>query len=144
MSALARLLLVVTLAGGAAFTLTHYFSTRPTEPVSEVSWLVDEFNLNANQTRQIEALHAAYRPICARHCEAIIAARQELSHAATANARTRAETELRKLQQICQASTRTHLEAVAAVMDPAQGQRYLDLITPRLSAHQHAEPFGLQ
>ena len=58
--------------------------------------------------------------------------------------RATAQAELQRLVATCHDSTQAHLQAVAAAMDPVQGARYLAMIGPRLSAHQHAEPFGLR
>lgn len=139
-----RLLLVVAIAGGAAFALTRHFTAPAPTDINEVEWLTQEFKLDAEQSQKIAALHTAYQPICADHCAAIITAQGLIDDAENETVQATAEAALRQLKFICQNSTRTHLQAVAAVMDPAQGQRYLELISPRLSDHEHAEPFGLK
>ena len=139
-----RLLLVVVVASGAAFLLTRYFSATPPTSINEVEWLTQEFALDQQQAGEIASLHAAYQPICADHCAAIMSTRQSIAEATNDSDRSRSESALRDLQDTCQESTRDHLAAVAAVMDSAQGQRYLDLIGPRLTDHEHAEPFGLK
>lgn len=139
-----RLLLVIVVAGGAAFVLTRHFSAPPPSGLNEVEWLTHEFDLDADQSQKIADLHTAYQPVCADHCAAIIAAQDRIDAAENEAAREKAESALRQLEQTCHDSTRAHLQAVAAVMDPAQGRRYLDLISPRLSDHEHAEPFGLK
>ena len=139
-----RLLLVVVIAGSAAFGLTRYFSAPPPTSINEVEWLTNEFNLNAEQSQQIAALHTAYQPICADHCAAILTAQDRIDAAVNDTDLETAEAALRMLEQTCHESTQAHLQAVAAVMDPAQGKRYLALISPRLSNHEHAEPFGLK
>jgi len=136
--------MVVLIAGGAAFALTRHFSTPVPTIINEVEWLTQEFQLDNAQSLKIAALHTAYQPICADHCAAIISAKDRIDAAKNETALAAAEVALRQLKQTCHDSTRAHLQAVAGVMDPVQGQRYLDLISPRLSDHAHAEPFGLK
>ncbi len=143
--ALLRLLLVALVAGAAGFGLTRLITPTPTPVVGEeLAWLTREFELTADQAARIQSLHAAYRPVCAQHCAAIERTRTTLAHAASSEDRTAAEAQLERLVATCHDSTEAHLEAVAAVMSPDQGRRYLEMIRPRLSAHQHAQPFGLQ
>lgn len=144
-SALLRLFLVTLIAGGAAFVLTRVLSpVTPPEAGEELTWLTREFALTPAQADRIAALHAAYEPICARHCAAIEEAREHLSHTHSPDQMATVEAELQQLVTTCHDATQAHLEAVAAAMSPAQGERYLAMIRPRLSAHQHAEPFGLR
>ena len=145
MHALLRLLLVAVAAGAAAFGLTRWFNPMPAPtPGTELAWLTQEFQLTPQQAQRIQELHAAYRPICAQHCAAILDTKAELATAATPTAKSEVEQRLSDLMATCHDSTRAHLEAVAAAMSPEQGQRYLAMIGPRLSAHQHAEPLGLR
>ncbi len=144
MAPILPLLIVVAVAGGAAFALTRHFSAPPPASINEIEWLTEEFKLDPEQSRKIADLHAAYRPICADHCADIISARNRIETAEQTAALAVAEIELRQLEQTCLDSTQTHLQAVATVMDPDQGQRYLALIRSRISDHEHTEPFGLK
>jgi hypothetical protein len=138
-----RLIVVALVAGLGAYGLTRHFATPPA-PASEVAWLVAEFQLTSAQSTEIETLHAQYEPICAAHCASIIETQNAINQATNPTEKSAAEYHLTQLIATCHASTQAHLQAVAAAMDPAQGQRYLAMIGPRLSAHQHAEPFGLR
>lgn len=137
------LLLVAIVAGFASFLITRQIAPAPA-PTGEIAWLTTEFNLNPAQSQKVQALHDAYLPICAQHCAAILETRGQIETAANSAEKQNAETALQQLVNTCHDSTRAHLQAVAKAMDPAQAQRYLAMIGPRLSAHQHAEPFGLR
>lgn len=140
-----RLVIIAVTAGLLAFVLTRQFAPAPTaSPGDELAWVTREFELTPAQAARVQALHDAYRPVCARHCAAILAAQAELAAAGTPAERTAIAAHLRELTATCHNATLAHLEAVAAVMPPAQGQRYLALIQPRLSSHQHTAPFGLR
>jgi hypothetical protein len=136
-------LILVLLAGGAAFILARMLGT-PSAETDELTWLVNEFELTAEQAAVIRDLHESYRPVCDRHCEAIRQTHGKLQQASSPAAQAAVEAELAELQQLCHTSTQAHLRQVAAAMSPEQAQRYLELIEPRLSSHQHDEPFGLR
>lgn len=140
---LIRVLVVAGLAGLAAFGAARHWAA-PSDLGDELSWLIAEFDLTTEQADKIKSLHEAYAPICAAHCEAIIAAREEVAAARDEEERADRVAQLIELEGVCHEATRRHLETVAAAMPPAEGQRYLQMIGPRVSAHQHAEPFGLQ
>ncbi|MCF3650422.1 Spy/CpxP family protein refolding chaperone [Synoicihabitans lomoniglobus] len=138
-----RLILVALVAGVVAFGITKQLTPDATT-TSEVAWLESEFALTPEQAAKITALHDAYRPVCAAHCEAIMTTREALAAATAPSERAATESQLQSLIATCHANTREHLRAVAAAMSSDQGQRYLDMIGPRLTAHQHAQPFGLR
>lgn len=138
-----RLIVVAVIAGLGAFAITRYFAPLPVSS-SEITWLVSEFNLDPSQAEQVRSLHAAYDPICAAHCAAILDTRKQFETAASSEAQTEIKSQLAQLMAKCHESTQTHLKAVAAAMDPSQGERYMTLISPQLSVHQHGEPFGLR
>ena len=137
------LLLVAIIAGFASFLITRQMASAPA-PTGEIAWLTIEFKLDPAQAQKVQALHDAYLPICARHCAAILDTRGQIESASDSVEKQTAEIALQQLVDICHDTTRAHLQAVAAAMDPVQAQRYLAMIGPRLSAHQHAEPFGLR
>ena len=144
MPRLFRILLVAILAGGGAFLLTRQLTPSPSQANDEIAWLTQEFALTSQQAAQVAALHAAYRPICDAHCTAILETRAELESTPAGPAHLKLQQRMDELTANCHQSTQEHLVAVAAVMEPSQGERYLALISPRLSVHQHAEPFGLK
>lgn len=129
-------------AGFLAFGLTrHFCADMPVEITDEVSWMRDEFNLTPVQTAAIETLHDDYHPVCMEHCRLIARARKDLASAAD---KTAAHAELLRLEAVCQAATRAHLQRVAAAMPPDQGARFLTLVLPKLSHHEHNAPLGLK
>ena len=135
--------MVVGVAGVSAFFVTRKLAPSPA-PTGELTWLTSEFQLSPAQASRIQALHDAYTPVCAQHCASILDTKNRIENATSPDLKANAQTELQRLVATCHDSTQAHLHAVAAAMDPAQGARYLAMIGPRLSAHQHAEPFGLR
>ncbi len=134
-----RLVLIALLAlvaGVLGYTVTRrMMPAAPAAPSAEdkLVWLAREFELGPAQTAEIDRLQVAYEPICAAHCEAIIDAQSGLSAAATPTERAAAEAELEKLKRVCADATRAHLRAVAAVMAPEQGARFLEMMEPRVA-----------
>jgi hypothetical protein len=45
---------------------------------------------------------------------------------------------------VCREATRAHLLRVAAIMDPAQAERFIDLVLPKLSGQKHDESCELK
>lgn len=142
------LLLIACAAGLGAYGITRQLAPAVVA-VDELDWLRREFRLDEAQAREIERLHAAYGPVCAEHCAAVYDARAAVvaaqrDHGAGSPAHQTAQARLADLEIVCQTATRAHLEAVAAVMSPAEARRYLELVTPKVSQHEHARPFGLR
>jgi hypothetical protein len=54
-----------------------------------------------------------------------------------------AEAELARLDAVCRASVRAHLESVASLLGPSDGPRYLALVLPRMAAFDHQGAPGL-
>ncbi len=140
---LLRTLTIALVAGGLAFFVAQRFSATATT-ADEVTWLIEEFKLSPSQADAVQALHEAYRPVCEAHCMEVMEAQQAVAQATDPAAQAKAERELAELKQRCHSATRAHLESVAAVMTPDQGRRYLETITPLLSAHSHESPFDLR
>lgn len=138
-----RVLFIALVAGSIAFYVSARLSPPP--PLDdEVAWLIEEFELTDTQADAVRSLHEDYRPICDAHCAAVMEAQNAVEAAADPTEAATAQHELSALKQVCHAATQAHLEAVAAAMSPVQGQRYLETITPLLSAHEHEVPFGLR
>ena len=106
-----------------------------------MKWLRTEFHLSDAQFAAIAKLHEDYSAECAGHCVAIGSARAQLATAeksgqpaATLAAlrRTVAERELACRTAIC-----AHLRRVAAAMPPGEGERYLQLLMPRVENYTH-------
>jgi hypothetical protein len=139
--------LAVLLALAAAAAAVSYcwvcggIQHRP-QHAEAVSWLRDEFELNDDQVRRIEAMHEAYREVCAGHCDAISEARSRLETlrkgGADAAVLRDAEARLAAVDAICRSSTEAHVRAVAAIMGPKQGGRYLEMVLPKLAHVAHS------
>lgn len=108
-----------------------------------LAWMHCEFRLSEAQFAAIRALHGDHRRICAEHCAAVGAAQSRLEAARRAGDRAgvaAAEAEKMQAETVCRVSVEAHVRQVAALMDPAQGERYLRLVLPRLAALDHAGP----
>ena len=115
----------------------------------QLAWLRTEFHLTDAQFAQVKSLHEAYQPVCAGHCMQIMAAKKRLTTLEQEGKRdTPAYADALKdwtaLKQFCTDATLKHMQSIAAVMDPAEGRRYLDLVTPHLAGQNHQEPMGMQ
>ena len=93
-----------------------------------LAWLRAEFQLSDAQFDAIKKLHDDYGMVCAEHCTLITNARQRSAPAA----------ELAGLEQACVEAMTTHFRRVAAMMSPAQGERYLATVLPRVAGYEHA------
>lgn len=91
-------------------------------------WLQAEFQLKAAPMAAIKKLHEDYGEVCAGHCALITKARRDQA----------APAELSRLEQLCVDAMTAHFREVAALMPPAQGQRYLDMVLPRMAQYPHA------
>lgn len=137
---IAALVLVAGLSG-YGLTLLALRALEPAQasaPEAQLAWLEREFSLSSSACEEIKRLQLAYSPICAQHCAAIARAQKTLKTAvddADPVARAAAEAELARLKQACADSTRAHLKAVASRMPPAQAERFLSLMEPRVAHH---------
>ena len=52
--------------------------------------------------------------------------------------------ELRRVEAVCRDATRAHLLRVAAVMEAAQGERFIGLVLPKLGDQKHDAPCELK
>ena len=121
--------------GMVVFAGSYFVSQRAcvmgmTNPADDLSWLHDEFHLNAAEMAHIRQLHEDYKPQCAEMCVRIAAKKQELAGAladgtnVTADAQKKL-TELGELRAQCQAQMLRHFIATSQAMPPEQGRRYL-------------------
>lgn len=141
---LITLAVLLALASGAA-AVSYCWVCGGVEPRAQhtqaVAWLRDEFRLNDDQVRRIKAMHEAYQDVCAEHCAAIGEARAHLnglrSSGADAALIRDAEARLAEVDLKCRSSTEAHVRAVAAIMGPKQGGRYLEMVLPKLAHVEH-------
>ncbi|MBL9214437.1 MAG: hypothetical protein JNG83_03070 [Opitutaceae bacterium] len=137
-----RYVLLVALAAVVAagsYALTRHFAAPRDE--DQAAWLRREFALTDDQAAAISRLQADYQPVCAEHCRLIQETRTRLA-AAPSDPALRAE--IARLERICNEATLGHLRGIAAQMAPEQGRRFLALVEPKVSRHQHAGPLGLK
>ncbi|HEY0943816.1 MAG TPA: periplasmic heavy metal sensor [Opitutaceae bacterium] len=141
--------LVALVVGFGAYGLTRWLAAPTASDTDEMTWLRREFHLTPAQAEKIEQLHAAYEPVCMEHCMQILTARKQLTALAGSGREDSAEyrqaqADMERLKRVCTEATRQHLETVAAAMSPDEGRRYIELVGPKLSQHEHAQPFGLK
>lgn len=150
MNRIVILLVTALFVGLGTYALTRALAPAPLAGEAgfdELRWLSREFKLTPTQAAAIAHLHATYQPVCEQHCATILDLRAQLAAlpadvpAATLAA---AEAALVAATATCANASRDHLHAVAAHMSPAQAARYLALVEPKLTAHDHARPLGLQ
>lgn len=107
---------------------------RAAQDNDAMAWLRAEFKLDDAQFAAIRKLHEDYGIVCAEHCTRITNARE----------RSAPPAELAALEQACVDAMTSHFRRVAAVMAPAEGQRYLATVLPRISGYQHAGAPNMQ
>ncbi|MBW8780670.1 MAG: hypothetical protein JF599_02110 [Verrucomicrobia bacterium] len=104
-------------------------------------WLRSEFRLSPDQMARIEAMHAAYAPVCEEHCLRLHRASAEVRRLRAARADgqaiTAAVATVAQVDAECRTSLEAHVRAVAAVMGEPAGRRYLAVVLPRLSGFDH-------
>ncbi len=139
---LAVLMLLSGAVGGVA-----YVCLRQDAPTDGLAWLRAEFSPEAGVLDRIREKHAVQAVLCEKHCADIRAQRLLLQGMREANTDaailSAAEAELARLDAECRASVRAHLESVAALLGATSGQRYLDIVLPRMAAFDHQGAPGL-
>lgn len=135
------LAVVVIVAGLGSYGLTRLVAPPPPADEDQVAWLKREFKLTPEQAARIEKIHYAYIPVCSDHCALIVAARERLAAAPTS---LDLQAEVARLEKFCSDATRAHVREVAAQMDARHARRFLELVEPRISRHDHEGPFGLK
>ena len=90
-------------------------------------WLRVEFQLSEAQFSAVRKLHEDFSIECSRHCAAIMEARERQAPAS----------EIAALEKHCVDQMTAHFRRVAAQMAPAQGERYLRMVLPRIAGYAH-------
>lgn len=144
---LAAFLLLVLAVAATAYGLTCCLSSRKTE--DQWTWLRREFRLSDAQYARILALHEAYQPICADHCNRIMAVQGRMTELEKSGTKTSpdyvaAQAEWQAITRECNRATLQYLERVSKEMDPGQGRRYLDLMIPRITRRDHRNASEVQ
>lgn len=122
------------IAACAVAYVVFYLAGREPQAVREalaaqdaMHWLRMEFKLDDAQFASIRKLHDDYYIECTEHCAAIMEARERRAPAA----------EVARLEQICESAMTAHFRRVAALMAPAEGRRYLEIVLPRVTGYAH-------
>jgi hypothetical protein len=130
-------------AGFVSFRLGGETSVRDAlEKRDALEWLRTDFRLNEAQFAAIRKLHESYSVVCEEHCRAIqdaAAARDAVKKTPSTDARAVAEAERRvqELRAVCETAIAAHVRQVATEMSPAEGQRYLALVLPKIADFDH-------
>ncbi|WP_442890375.1 hypothetical protein [Congregicoccus parvus] len=131
-------------AGRARFERHHAHAVHDG---SDIAWIQREFDLDDATFATVRALHEDYAGVCAQHCFDIVAAQERLEQlrrsGADAAAITAAETELARLEAVCNEATRAHIYRVAAKMPLEAGVRFIRATEPHLASMPHDGSRGL-
>lgn len=144
------ILLALVVAIGATTYLVCYRRAMvavitPDGTDAELGWLKREFVLTPAQYEKVLALHHAYRPVCADHCNRYVAVRRKLDdllkkQSVWSSEAGAAIAEQARIQGECHASMLKYAYDVAACMSAEQGRRYLDMIKMQL---MEGDPAGM-
>jgi hypothetical protein len=129
-------------AATITFCVIHFFGTRDLRemkqaPNGELEWLRREFHLNDPQFKKIETLQSAYAPVCNEMCQRIMEANSKLDRLVSENRELTPDLlaaikEAGLVQEECHQRMLAHIYQVSAQMNPAEGQRYLQLMKSRV------------
>lgn len=144
------ILLLVTLAAGlTAFGACYWLSVAPVRSLMYreepgLNWLRSEYHLDDAQFALVSRLHRDYAPKCAQMCDRVAAQREvilKLTRSGGAGVSPELATALRDMAALeteCRSAMFTHVYTVAAVMNPADGHRYLEAMTREIAASSSA------
>lgn len=143
-------LLLLVLAGAAAFCLTHSVKTAERKSalldhMPELAWVRSELKLTDEQFAKVSELHAAYRPKCEAMCQRILEAHKKLDHLASKDQAVSDELKaaIREHADIhaeCQEAMLQHLYKTADLLDAQQAAKYLETMLPYALDFSHSEP----
>ena len=139
----AALIVAVSIGAGTGV----YLCCRPDLPAvsgvdtDSLTWLRMDFELDPERMVAIEKLHRDFQKICAGHCSGIRATREkirqlkangapgeEINAAMQVEARQDAE---------CRSSLDAHVREIAGIIGGKDGDRYLQLVLPRIARFDH-------
>ena len=141
------------LAALATGVLCYHLNSAPAlhaavEKGDAMGWLKVDFHLTDGQFAEIRKLHDTYAPSCEEHCRLIKEATKarDATNAARGSdpaAAAAAERTLQELRATCETAIAAHVRKVATLMSPADGQRYLALVLPKIADFDHQMAPGL-
>ena len=108
-----------------------------TQSGSEMEWLRREYHLSEAQFSRIRELHREYAPKCDLMCEKIAKANDRLDQLIKTSKTFAPEVdsamkECVTVQAECRRALLQHVYDVSAEMSPADGARYLQMMTARI------------
>lgn len=128
--------------GVIAFYACNFLATRELREMAQapsggLEWLRREFHLSDTQFKNIEGLQTAYAPVCDEMCGRIMEANAKVDRLLSESREVTPELEaaIRQagvVQQDCRLQMLAHIYRVSAQMSPAEGQRYLQMMKPRV------------
>lgn len=135
------LLLATVLSGMLAYTGARFWPAAPArggillDEMNELSWLRQELALTDTQMESVARLHHEYRPECEEMCRRIEEANGRLIRAAVGNRTMTPELsaaihEAARVRAECQKAMIGHLYQTAALLEPAQAEKYLAAMLP--------------
>jgi len=138
------IVLVAIAAGGATYHFTRPATTPARAPKGtaaaqdDLEWLQREFKLTPEQLRQIEAAHGAYQTECRQHRARLGAQRGALADARAkhrpAQEITAAQETIASTKAVCRSDAASYAREIAAIIGGTEGERYLSIVLPRLTA----------
>lgn len=143
------ILLAALVLGAGAYFFCFRIGTRSVRQMAsvdnELAWLGSEFHLSPDQTKRIAALHAGYEPVCTAMCRRIAENNARLDRLIAEQGGITPEMERllhesAEVQVACRKEMLKHIYAVAAVMSPEQGARYLGLL--KMQVLQPGTPYA--
>lgn len=141
-------LLLVLAVATAAYAVTYYVG-RSLQSNDQWTWMQREFHLTPAQLARIQALQAAYKPKCTAGCARIMAAQKDVDRLAGKGLRgtptyAAAMKKWQDSRRTCNEACYRHMLTVAAVMNPADGKRYLAMMTSRIRIPGHRGLMGVR
>jgi len=140
----ALILLVAILAGALSFVACYRAALVPeccrsNPSARELGWLRHEYHLSDAQFERISQLHAEHAVRCAAMCQRVGEQRTRLSALIQASHETSPEVvealnATVALEKECRQATLSHIYAVAAVMPPEEGRRYIATMSASIIA----------
>ena len=129
-------LLIVILAIGLSFGVSHWVASRrqiPVVRIHDAAWLKQELKLTETQLREVEQSERAFQTqlnsLCAAHCAARFALGDELAKPTVDAQQARQHVEkMNAAQAEAERVTLVHILEVRALLDARQAQRYSSII----------------
>ena len=133
------LCLLLLLAGGTLWITRECQLPHQSVQETGLQWLKEEYHLDEETFRKVEALHLSYFATCDKMCRQIEEADRPLSRRARTRQTPPGPNWLRQEQRLCdecENAAKNHLKQVAALLPEGQRQRFLDHMLETLEAQR--------